>query len=153
MVGESGIDRMRGPNLEFQEDSLREHIRISEELEKPLILHNVRGLDVILKLHREMRPKQAWILHDFNGNDIQIKQIKGKNIFASLGPTFMRDNSKIAQFATDLDIKTIFFETDDAKDLKICAVYEKYAGLLNMELQTLCDQIEKNFSNLFGSNV
>ncbi len=153
MIGESGLDRLRGASLDLQEEFMREHIKISEDLKKPLILHNVRALDLILKLQRQERPLQPWILHDFNGNDIQIAQISNKNIYVSLGPTFMRENSKISEFVAKVRTERILFETDDDKNLNVKDVYQKYSDLTKISLENLCVQVEKNFTNLFEASA
>ena len=47
-IGETGVDRLRGAGIDTQTDVFRRHITLSESLRKPLILHVVKALDIIL---------------------------------------------------------------------------------------------------------
>ncbi|MBO7291127.1 MAG: TatD family hydrolase, partial [Bacteroidaceae bacterium] len=50
-LGETGIDRLRGADVETQKKLFINHITLSEQLHKPLILHVVKGVDIVLSLH------------------------------------------------------------------------------------------------------
>lgn len=55
-IGETGVDRLRGAGIDTQTDVFRRHIALSESLRKPLILHVVKALDIILAVKKECRP-------------------------------------------------------------------------------------------------
>lgn len=90
-IGETGIDHMRGGNLQIQENLFRQHIELSERLSKPIIIHNVRGLDTIMRLHKEYDPGQPWIIHGFRGNSRVAAQLASRGIYFSLGERFNAD--------------------------------------------------------------
>ncbi len=90
-IGETGLDPMRGAPLDLQEQWLRRHIGLSEATGKPLILHVVRRADDILRLHRELRPRQPWIWHGFRGNAVQARQLTDNGLYLSLGKRFNPD--------------------------------------------------------------
>ncbi|MBD5369750.1 MAG: hydrolase TatD [Bacteroides sp.] len=78
-IGETGIDLVREgcAPLAGQINAMRAHIDLSESLGKPLILHCVRGHDIIAQTRRELNPTQPWIIHGFRGKpsiaDILLK--------------------------------------------------------------------------------
>ncbi|RXE73951.1 TatD family deoxyribonuclease [Muribaculaceae bacterium Isolate-013 (NCI)] len=85
-VGECGLDALRGPGIGRQEEVLRRHIELSERLGKPLILHVVRAMEPLLRIRREMAPRQPWIWHGFRGKPPQAAQLVRAGIALSLGP-------------------------------------------------------------------
>lgn len=90
-IGETGIDRLRGGSPQIQESLFRQHIELSERLSKPLIIHNVKGLDTILRLNKEYNPGQPWIIHGFRGNGRVAAQLASRGIYISLGERFNAD--------------------------------------------------------------
>ncbi len=83
-IGECGIDRLRGNDLAFQEKVFRKHIELSEKLGLSLIIHAVRANDIILRLKKELRPKQLWIIHGFRGKKETALQYLDRGIALSL---------------------------------------------------------------------
>ncbi len=91
-IGETGIDRLRGPELAIQERLFREHIKLSEALAKPLIIHCVRAYDVILKLKKELRPVQPWIIHGYRGGVALTRQLLAADLYLSIGARYNADS-------------------------------------------------------------
>ena len=108
-VGEAGLDALRGPSLAVQEEAFRRQVALSERVGKPLIIHVVRRIDDILRLHRELRPRQPWIVHGFRGGPEQARQLVSAGLYLSLG---RRYNEKVPE-AIPRD--KILRETDEVK--------------------------------------
>lgn len=151
MIGESGLDFFRPNPRQAQILFFKEHIKLSEKLKIPLIIHCVRALDEILVIHNEMAPQMPWVLHDFNGSVDQITKVLKRNIYFSLGPTYLRPNSKIHKFAKHLDINKIFFESDDHPIEDIVRGYQKYSEQMDISIDDLKIQIDKNFKFLLNT--
>lgn len=90
-IGETGVDRLRGAGIDTQTNVFRRHIALSESLRKPLILHVVKALDIILAVKKECRPAMPWIWHGFRGNATMAKQLADNGILLSLGSHFNTD--------------------------------------------------------------
>lgn len=90
-IGETGIDRLRGASEEIQTHIFIHHIKLAEHTGKPLIIHCVKALDIILRLHKEHRPSSPWIIHGFRGNAETARQITSRGIYLSLGEKFNPD--------------------------------------------------------------
>lgn len=84
-IGETGLDALRGPSLSEQERVFIKHIKISEKVGKPVIIHAVRTLHDIIRLRNKLRPAQRWILHGFRGKPALARQLLGAGIDISLG--------------------------------------------------------------------
>lgn len=115
-VGETGLDALRGAPLEQQLELFREHVRISEMLSKPLIIHSVRTLHLILGLHRSLKPEQPWAIHGFRGNPQQLCQLHSAGIYTSVGtriPRSVMDHENVRGF----DSRLMLVETDTSENL------------------------------------
>lgn len=55
------------PDFQRQLEVLMFHIRLSERLGKPLILHIVKRYPEIIRLRNKLKPTQPWIIHGFRG--------------------------------------------------------------------------------------
>lgn len=109
-IGEAGIDLMHDgcAPLFAQMLALKSHIEISEELEKPLILHCVKGHDRIISLRKTIQPKQHWIIHCFRGKPSILRMLLEAGIDVSYGEYFNPES--VALTPTD----RLFAETDES---------------------------------------
>lgn len=86
MIGECGIDRQRGGDVEAQIELTRWHAELAERLGKPLILHIVGAWSEIIALRKRMKPVQPWIIHGFRGKPALARQLIDAGFYLSLGP-------------------------------------------------------------------
>ena len=107
-IGETGIDRLRGADIDTQTAVFRHHIAMSESLRKPLILHVVKALDIILAVRKAYRPEMPWIWHGFRGNASMAKQLADNGILLSLGSHFNTDA------AASIPADKLLVETDES---------------------------------------
>ncbi|MDO5394596.1 MAG: TatD family hydrolase, partial [Bacteroidales bacterium] len=87
-IGETGLDKYRGPVMEIQKEVLMRHILLAESTGKPLIIHNVRCDNEILALHKKMNPSVPWIIHGFRGKPTRGSLFVKQGIYLSLGNIF-----------------------------------------------------------------
>lgn len=121
-IGECGIDRLRGGDRIFQEEIFKEHIRISESVGKPLIIHSVKSTEDIIRLKKEINPSQLWIIHGFRGKKETAQQLLSHGIALSLGEHFNEEAAK------SIPVDMLFHETDDSS-LTIDQIIDKSAKL------------------------
>ena len=67
-IGETGLDKIKGPSLSVQTPVFKRHIELSEQLKKPLIIHAVKAWEQLFHIRKETNPTQPWIIHGFRGN-------------------------------------------------------------------------------------
>lgn len=120
-IGECGIDLLKGAPAELQETVFREHIRVSELLKKPLIIHAVRSSHIILRLQRELKPIQPWIIHGFRGNTKAAAQLHNAGIYTSIGSN-KPEWAKQIPFPEGIDPMLILAETDMSGTLPVLPV-------------------------------
>ena len=146
-IGETGLDRIHKDTFNLQLEYFEKHILLSEQYQKPLIIHNVRGTDEILRLHKKHQPKQPWIIHGFNGNAAEAQLFIEKGIFLSVSESLFYENRKIAKAISSIPLDHLFLETDTSEKT-IQEIYEKAAERLNLPLEVLKERIFANFARL-----
>ncbi len=142
LIGETGIDKLRGADQATQEEVLRLHISLSETLRKPLVLHAVKSADRILALRKSLRPSMAWIWHGFRGNATLARQLWQAGIYLSLGEHF---NAEAAAAIPDDRLLT---ETDESA-LTINEIAAKVAQCRGMSEDDVLQAAARNLYLLY----
>ena len=148
-LGEAGLDKMHKHSFEQQITVFERQIDLSEALQKPIILHDVKSHNEILALRKKHKAKQPWILHGFNGTEQDVKQLIGQGIHLSVGESLLHPERKIHKSFKFIDLNYLFLETDMA-EIRVETVYEAAVKLLEIDLPTLQTRIFANFAELFG---
>ncbi|MBO4328083.1 MAG: TatD family hydrolase [Bacteroidales bacterium] len=146
-VGEAGLDKLHPETLPLQRTVFERQIRLAEQYGKPLVIHCVRAYDEVMQLWKRHQPRQAWILHGFNGNRETAGQLTEKGIYLSVGTAILFQNRKITESIPSIPLDRLFLETDEADD-PIETVYAEAARLLSLPLEVLKEQIFTNFVRL-----
>jgi len=140
VIGECGLDRLR-LNRSLQEDFFSFQISAAQELNKPLLVHNVR-------MHQECYSflrgtKTPVILHAYRGNSEQSRQwLRLKNVYFSVG---LRE---LPVMANEIPIERLFLETDTLP-VSISKVYEAFANKMSLSVSQVQQQIALNFEGIF----
>ena len=148
-LGEAGLDKMHKASFERQVAVFERQIELSEALQKPMILHDVRSHNEIIALRKKHKAQQPWIVHGFSGTEQDIKQLIGQGIYLSVGESLLHPERKIHKSFKFIDLDYLFLETDMA-EIGVETVYEAAAKLLETDIVTLQKQIFTNFARLFG---
>lgn len=147
-LGEAGLDKMHKETFEKQIDLFERQIELSEAVQKPMILHDVKSHNEIIAFRKKHKAKQPWILHGFNGTEQDIRQMSGQGLYLSVGESLLHSERKITKSPRNIPLDLLFFETDMA-EIGIETVYETAAKLLEMDIDALQKQIFSNFARLF----
>ena len=146
-LGEAGLDKMHKMSFEQQTKLLERQIELSEALQKPMILHDVKSHNEILALRKKHKAHQPWIVHGFSGTEQDVKQLIGQGIYLSVGESLLHPERKIYKSFKFIDLDYLFLETDMA-EIGIELVYEAAAKILEMDLPTLQMRIFANFARI-----
>ena len=150
-LGEAGLDKMHKERYEQQIVLFERQIELSETLQKPMILHDVKSHNGILALRKKHKAKQPWILHGFNGTEQDIRQLTGQGLYFSVGESLLHSERKITKSLKNIPLDLLFLETDMA-EISVEKIYEAAAKLLEMDLSALQTRIFANFARLFYSS-
>ena len=148
-LGEAGLDKMHKESFEQQIAVFERQIELSEALQKPMILHDVKSHNEIIALRKKHKAQQPWILHGFNGTEQDIQQLTGQGLYLSVGESLLHSERKIAKSLKSIPLEMLFLETDMA-EIDIETVYEAAAKLLEMDINAVRAQIFSNFAALWN---
>lgn len=148
-LGEAGLDKMHKASFERQIELFERQIELSDVLQKPMILHDVRSHNEIITLRKKRKAQQPWIVHGFSGTEQDIKQLIGQGICFSVGESLLHHERKIYKSLKFIDLDYLFLETDTA-EIGVEKVYEAAANLLEMDLSALRTRIFASFARLFS---
>ena len=147
-LGEAGLDKIHKASFERQVAVFERQIELSEALQKPMILHDVRSHNEIIFLRKKHKAQQPWIVHGFSGTEQDIKQLIGQGIYLSVGESLLHPERKIYKSFKFIGLDYLFLETDMA-EIGVETVYEAAANLLEMDLSVLQTRIFANFARFF----
>lgn len=110
-IGEIGLDSTCA-DLEFQQQLLREQLRLAKQRQLPVILHHRKTLDKTLKLVRESGPEKG-VVHAFSGSYEQGKAWIDEGYFLGIGGTITYPRAEKTRDAiARLPIESMVLETD-----------------------------------------
>ncbi len=148
-IGECGLDKLKGGDIEKQLSLLNQQIAASEKYEKPIILHCVRAFNEIIELHKERKPTQPWIIHGFNGSLQLAESLIREGIYLSIGASIMNPNTKISKALKDIPLSYIFLETDDQSKHSIEDIYKVVLQIVEIDVEVLMGVVYDNFNKMF----
>lgn len=141
-IGETGLDKLKGPSFDIQIPVFKKHIELSEKLRKPVIIHCVKAWEQLIGIRKEMLPTQPWIIHGFRGKPELAKQLVKQGFMFSVG-----ENINIDSMAF-IPLDSLFCETDE-DDVDIRQVYAQTALAVNMEIEDFSEKIAENVARVF----
>ena len=149
-IGECGLDRACDVDFEIQKEVFIKQIELSEQIDKPLIIHAVRTYPDIISIRKEIKAKQSWIIHGFQGNMQSAEQmLRHDGIYLSLGDVMFKNERRASELLNIIPLDRLFLETDVA-ERDIVEVYEKAVSLSGIEMDKLRNDIFNNFVKIFG---
>ena len=146
-IGECGIDKLKSPaSIEEQIEIFKAHALLAEEIQKPLIIHCVKGFDEIIAIYREVLPKQAWIVHGFRGKPQQAEQLIKEGFYISFGEKFNIDSLKA------VPMEKLFIESDESKT-SINDIYTLIAEARGCSVEKLALAVMQNVEKVSAHTI
>ena len=108
-IGEVGLDRLRGAEMERQKEIFTAQARLAEQIGKPLVIHCVKAFDVLMSLKKQLKPRQPGVVHGFRGKPETARQLLDAGISLSFGEKFNPETLGI------VDDDRLYIETDESQ--------------------------------------
>ena len=147
-LGEAGLDKMHKASFERQNELFERQIELSEALQKPMILHDVKSHNEVIALRKKHKAQQPWIVHGFNGTEQDVQQLTSQGLYLSVGEALLHPERKIYESLKSIPLDRLFLETDMA-EIGVETIYDAVAKLLEMDISDLKTTIFSNFEKLF----
>jgi len=144
LIGEAGFDRLKGPDLKLQYSLFLFQANIAREMNKPMIIHCVRGWEELRRAHLEVKPERPWVIHGYRGNDKLAASLAGDGFWFSLGAKGITE-----EILKVISHDRILLETDESAE-SIADVYSFFAATAGYDEETAAILIRNNFTSLFN---
>lgn len=141
-IGEAGLDKLKGPDLKIQQPIFEQQVQLSEQLQKPLIIHCVKAWEELLHIKKLYKPRQPWIIHGYKGKVELAKQLLSHGFLLSINERFNDDAIR------EIPLDRLFCETD-ISETSIEDIYSEVAKALNISVEVLALQIAENVKRTF----
>ncbi|WP_375751156.1 TatD family hydrolase [Vibrio sp. HN007] len=113
-VGECGLDFfLSRDNEAIQKALLIEQIKLANTFELPLILHNRKAHQDLIKILRQYKPKCSGVIHGFSGSLQQANDFIDLGFYIGVGGTITYERaSKTRKTISSIPLSSIVIETD-----------------------------------------
>lgn len=129
-IGECGLDKNSKVSFEIQMQIFEKQIFLSEEAEKPLIIHCVGSFNELFELKKKWNPHQLWILHGYRGKPQLEEQALKAGCALSFGEHFNPESVLLTP------IDRLFIETDESL-VPIQEIYLSISKIKNCNVEAL----------------
>ena len=158
-IGEIGLDYHWNTNRELQPVVFEEQLRLSLELNMPVVVHDRDAHNDTMNLLKKYKPK--GILHCFSGSVEMLREVLKIGMSISMGGTVTFKNARVpVEVAREVPLDRLLLETDapylspirgernDSRNISLVA--EKIAEIKNMGAQELIDICTENAKKIYG---
>tara|TARA_R110000868_G_scaffold8205_3_gene42649 strand:- start:239734 stop:240507 length:774 start_codon:yes stop_codon:yes gene_type:complete len=162
-IGETGLDYFRTPESGYarQHESFRNHIQVSNKIEKALIVHTRDAREDTINILREENAK-AGVLHCFTESLAMAEQAMELGFYISFSGIVTFKNAKeLQEVAKQIPLERILIETDSPylapvpnrgkpnEPAYVTHVAEFLAKLRDEPIEKITEQTTENFYTLF----
>lgn len=151
-IGECGFDRLKGPSLELQKAAFKAQANLAFDLGIPVILHCVKGHDLLLEYlnHEKSIPNILW--HGWNLKPELAKALLRFPVYYSFGKQLLKPDSNASRWLKIVPRDRVFLETDDS-NLEISQIYQAASLILGLPLDLLDQQVKDNWNKISSRKI
>ncbi|MDA0875571.1 MAG: TatD family hydrolase [Bacteroidetes bacterium] len=168
-IGETGLDYYWDRSFDArQHDSLRFHIRLAEEVDKPLVFHDRESSHDLVRIVQEEKGRSArpdrirGVFHCFGGPSEHTERVLALGFHMGIGGTYTFKNGGIPQATATVPMDRIILETDAPyltpaphrgtrnEPAYVWLVAEKLAEMRGLSVEEVTRVTTENAKRLFG---
>ena len=144
-IGEAGFDRLKGPEISLQKAAFYAQASLASQLEIPLILHCVKGHDLLMEYLKSTNNPPAILWHGWNQKPDLARQLLPFPVFFSFGKQLLQPSSNAVQWLSECSSDRVFFESDNSA-LEIAAIYQAASLILQLPEVVLAERVIANWN-------
>ena len=165
VIGETGLDyyRTERPGRGVQAEAFRAHIGIAKRAGLPLQIHDRDAHEDVLRVLAEVGPPAPTVLHCFSGDIAMARECVARGYYLSFaGPITFKSARGLRDALSIVPLDRLLVETDapylaptphrgrtNAPAL-IPFTVRAMAGVLSVDVPTLCRALSDNAERLYG---
>ncbi len=147
-IGECGLDKLIDVDYNLQIELFKSQILLSEKYKLPIIIHQVKSHEEILKIKREMNPAQPWIIHGTRMKWSITNELLNAGMYLSFGHHLIKSEPHLFETLLQTPKDKIFLETDNCS-IAIDDIFAAAAEIKSIELATFKEIVYQNFKTVF----
>jgi len=151
-IGECGLDKAprRRENFSLQKQWFLHQIRLSEELQKPLIIHCVRCFNELMSLRKGT--VMPWIVHGYRKSlDLARTLTEDFGMILSFGDALLH-SERVREVYRQLPLEKTVLETDESP-VPVADIYRVAAQLKRITPERLGEKMLNQFRVVFKKSV
>ncbi len=153
-LGEIGLDRRRGPDIEIQRKVLETLLSIAVEMNLPVNIHCVRAFSDLLSIVKEF-PVSRIVIHSFSGSLFYLEKfLEMDNCFISLSPYLLNHVDRLSEILRLLPLDRVLIETDFPYQTKRIEAWwdllELVSQIKGCSVGSLLEKVKENLLNVVG---
>jgi len=148
-IGECGLDTKSKTPMEVQKKIFSQQVELSETFNKPLIIHCVKAFNELIQIHKKLKPAMPWIIHGFNPNMEIANRCLELQMKLSFGKSLLLENIQQESIIQHIPVSSVFLETDES-EIAITELYNRYAAIKELPLESLKTEMMNNFKACFN---
>lgn len=156
MIGEIGLDRLRGADFGIQIEIFKRQVDLASDLKLACVIHSVKSFSEIISLRKRYTVQaRPWILHDFAANQIIADNAIQSGCYLSFSPRAMRRinaGDRKLSYLKSLDLNYLFLETDERKNVDIKDMFQWFCQLRRISTDQLNRILWNNLEKVTGKN-
>ncbi len=152
LIGEIGVDELRGPVTKEQHILFSKQLAIAQELHRPVVVHAAKAF-MALKEHEKELKAVKYVHHGFVKNNELLKFINKTGGYIGLGALFLRQE-KAREMWQNMPRGRVLFETDApyrVDEMRYNQVVQenlrKLAEIVGEDAEKLTLQLQENAKN------
>jgi TatD DNase family protein len=146
-IGETGFDRLKGPDISLQKGAFYAQARWAKSLGIPIILHCVKSHDLLLEFLKNEKNPPAIIWHGWNLKPELARPLLSFPVYFSFGKHLLQETGNAAKWLEDCPLERVFLETDDSHQ-EIETIYQAASLILQVPLEMLTKQVVSNWNEI-----
>jgi TatD DNase family protein len=147
-IGECGLDKIIDVDYNLQLEVFRSQILLSEKYNLPIIIHQVKSHEELLRIKREMNPIQPWIVHGTRMKWSIAIELLNAGMYLSFGHHLLKSEPHLIKTLLQTPNDKIFLETDNSS-IAIDDIFAAAAEIKSIELATIKEIVYQNFKTVF----
>ena len=147
-IGECGLDKIIDVDYNLQLALFRSQILLSEKYNLPIIIHQVKSHEELLKIKRELNPIQPWIVHGTRMKWSIANELLNAGMYLSFGHHLLKSEPHLIETLLQTPNDKIFLETDNSS-IAIDDIFTAAAEIKSIELATIKEIVYQNFKTVF----
>ncbi len=157
-IGEVGMDfKGENKNVKKQINVFEKFIKLSIELDKPIVVHSRKAEEECIEIMEKMKAKKV-VMHYFSGGLKLVERIVKNGWFLSI-PTAVKNSEHFQKVAEIVPLENLLCETDSPyshPDKKfpnepgnVVESYKMIAKIKKIPLESIEKKIEENYRSFF----